>query len=130
MNQTLRIIIGIFIILHGLVHPIMALVPQPIEDLKNEAPIIGGFWTESWLLGKGPAVKTTIYVMAALAALVLLVAGIGLIGSHPWAKPVLIAGAGLSLLLLLLFWNLYLVVGVLIDLIILGLTFWTSLLPT
>ena len=127
MNTLMRTAIGIFIILHGLVHPIMAVVPQPMEEQTASAPpVFGGFWTTSWLLGDGPTVKTLIYVLSALVALVLIAAGIGFIGSQPWTEIAWLAGTVLSLLLIIVFWNNWLVVGVAIDLALLAVPFATS----
>ncbi len=65
MNVVFKNLIGIFLILHGLVLPIMALVPS---DKVENAPV-GSFWTESWLLGTGPEVKLAIYILSAVEAL-------------------------------------------------------------
>lgn len=127
MSATVRLLIGIFIILHGLVHPIMAVVPQPLEDQTDDNPArLGGFWTGSWLLGDGPQVKTAIYALAALTALVLFAAGIGFVGPQSWANVVWLAGAGLSLMVLVVFWNTYLVVGIIIDVLMILAVFTVS----
>lgn len=126
MSTSTRLFIGIFIILHGLVHPIMAVVPQPTEEQSDDnPPVIGGFWTQSWLLGDDSTVKGAIYTLAALTAAVFLVAGIGFMGSQTWAKPALLAGTGLSLLLLIVFWDIYLVVGIVIDALMISAAFTT-----
>jgi hypothetical protein len=131
MNPLLRIGIGVLVILHGLVHPIMAIVPQRIENQSAEnPPILGGFWTGSWLLGESATVKTLIYLFSALAALVLLVAGIGFINSLSWAKAMWIAGAILSLLVLIVFWDRYFIIGVAIDIVMLTIPFITTWLET
>ena len=126
MNTLMRIIIGIFITLHGLVHPIMAMVPQPMEEQTGARPVFGGFWTTSWLLGEGPTIKTLIYILSALVALVLIAAGLGFIGKQPWTEMAWLAGTVLSLLLLIIFWNNWLVVGTLIDLALLAVPFVTT----
>lgn len=126
MSTAARLFIGILIILHGLVHPIMAVVPQPTEEQSDDnPPVIGGFWTQSWLLGDDSTVKGAIYTLAALTAAVFLVAGIGFMGSQTWAKPALLAGTGLSLLLLIVFWDIYLVVGIVIDALMISAAFTT-----
>jgi hypothetical protein len=127
MSTSTRLFIGIFIILHGLVHPIMAFVPQPMEEQSDDnPPVIGGFWTESWLLGDGTTVKSAIYTLAVLTTAVFLVTGIGFMGSQTWAKPALLAGIGLSLLLLIVFWNVWLTLGIVIDLALLAVSPGTS----
>lgn len=127
MNTLGRIIIGIFVILHGLVHPIMAVVPQSTEEQTAGAPpVFGGFWTTSWLLGEGPTIKALIYILSALVALVLIAAGLGFIGEQPWTEIAWLAGTVSSLLLLLVFWNNWLVVGTVIDLALLAVPFVTT----
>lgn len=127
MSATDRLLIGIFIILHGLVHPIMAVVPQPVEEQTDDNPAtLGGFWTGSWLLGDGPHVKFAIYALATLTALVLFAAGIGFVGPQSWAQAAWLAGAGLSLTVLVVFWNTYLVVGIIIDAVMMLAVFTTS----
>lgn len=127
MSTAARLFIGIFIVLHGMVHPIMAGVPQPAEKQTDDnPPVIGGFWTESWLLGDGPVVKGAIYVLATLVALVFLAAGIGFMGPQAWAEPALLAGIGMSLVLLVVFWNNWLVLGIVIDLALLAIPLGTS----
>lgn len=127
MSTSIRLLIGIFVILHGLVHPIMAVVPQPIEEQTDDNPAeLGGFWTRSWLLGDGPNVKAAIYVTSALTALVLFAAGIGFLGPQPWTKTAWLAGAMISLASLVVFWNIYLVVGIIIDVLMILAVFTTS----
>ena len=116
MSPTVRIIFGVFIILHGLVHPIMAIVPQPIaEQSETNPPAFGGFWTHSWLLGEGPDVKNSIYLLSTLTAVVLLIAGIGFVSRYRLATTMLLVGTVLSITLLFVFWNKYFIVGVAID---------------
>jgi hypothetical protein len=114
----LRVFVGLFVMLHGLVLPVMAVVPAPDAD----PPVMGGFWTKSWLLGSGPAVKTAIYAASALSALVLIAAGLSVLGVLPeaWSRGLWIGGAALSLLAILVFWNNWLVVGVIINLVMIG----------
>jgi len=127
MSITVRVLIGIFIILHGLVHPIMAFVPQPVEQQSDDnPPVLGGFWTKSWLLGDGPGVKRLIYGLSITTAAILAIAGLGFIRSQPWAMVAWLAGAGLSLVTLTVFWNIFLVVGIAIDVLMIVAAFATS----
>jgi len=126
MTPLVRIGLGIFVILHGLVHPIMAIVPQPIEEQSvTNSPIFGGFWTGSWLLGEGTTVKMLIYLISGLTALILIAAGIGFISSLPWSRQMWITGTILSILLLTVFWNSYFVIGLAIDIVMLIIPFTT-----
>jgi hypothetical protein len=127
MSALLRILIGVFVILHGLVHPLLAVIPPPGETHADESPApMGSYWTSSWLFGKGPGAKKLLYVLAALAALALLVAGVAFIGRLPWAKAAWLAGAGLSLLVLIVFWKKDFVYGISIDALLIAAAFFTS----
>jgi hypothetical protein len=120
-----RIMIGVFLILHGLVHSGLAAAPLP----KDPASRPGSFFTHpsrTWLLGRlrfSPAwiravgltlvVLTTIgFVLAGLAAL-----GVPLLAGA--VAPLIICSAVLSLALLAVFWHPWLALGVAIDVAIL-----------
>ncbi len=131
MNSSVRILIGFFIILHGLVHPIMAVVPQPVEEQSaDNPPVLGGFWTKSWLFGEGDAVKAMIYGLSVLIALTMVVAAFGFINGLAWTKIAWLAGAGLSLLLLVIFWSNYFIIGILIDVLMVIVAFATTWFTT
>ena len=53
MNFTLRAAIALILTAHGLVHPILAIVP----DNEKENAQVGSFWNTSWMLGQSPFVK-------------------------------------------------------------------------
>lgn len=124
----LTTIIGIFLILHGLVHAGLAAAPNP--DDPDSKP--GQFFAapeRSWLfkrLNLGAAVVKWFGLgLVALATVGFILAGLGVLGllglGSIW--PVLaIASAALSLLLLILFWNSWLTLGILINI---GILVWT-----
>ena len=117
MNVIFKILIGIFLILHGLVLPIMALVPSEIENAR-----LGSFWTESWLFGTGAGVKAAIYVLSAVSALLFILSGMsfmGLLVPYRGLNMLLVAGASVSLVLIGAFWLPWFVVGVVLNLMIL-----------
>lgn len=99
-----RIIIGVFILLHGLVHILYVGHSQGLFEIASNMK-----WPESsWLLAKSLDVKSiqaiTGAVMAA-AALLFLVTGAGLISSRAWWRPLLIATLAFSSLGYILFWD-------------------------
>ncbi|PKO13096.1 MAG: hypothetical protein CVU39_20860 [Chloroflexi bacterium HGW-Chloroflexi-10] len=118
MSVFVRILIGLFVIAHGVIHPVLAFAPQ----MGQNPPVSGTFWTHSWLLGNGPFVKGLIYALSGLTALVLLGAGLGFMGVFPVTitRSLWIAGAGSSLLLLLVCWHNWLFVGILLDIAMLA----------
>ena len=131
----IKIALAIFLIAHGLVHAILAAAPNPSDpDAKP-----GAFFTaleRSWLLPRlGLNASTAQWIGILLVALVTLgfiLAGLGLFGvpgiNAVWRTAAIISTA-LSLLLLILFWHPWLVVGVLIDIGILVALLWADWPP-
>jgi hypothetical protein len=112
-----RILIGIFLIAHGLVHS--GLVAAPIPNDPNSKP--GAFLADasrSWLLSSiglsTSAIRITGIVLVALATLSFLAAGLGVLGvsglNSIW-RTMTVISACLSLILLIVFWHPWLVVG-------------------
>jgi hypothetical protein len=128
VSTFIRILIGLFLIAHGIVHPLLAIIPEP----GTESTTIGEFWTRSWLLGEGRGVKIAIYVLSGLAALVFLLAGLsfmGIIVPQAWWRTLWLAGAAFSLVLLIVFWHKDWQYGVAIDVALLILPFVVTLNP-
>ncbi len=99
-----KIIIGVFILLHGLVHVLYVGHSLGLFDIASRLN-----WPErSWALAKALPVKS-IKRMAAIfmlaAALLFLITGVGLIADRVWWRGVLIATIAVSSLGYLLFWN-------------------------
>ena len=127
-----RIIFGLFLVAHGLVHAGLAAAPVP-NDADSKP---GAFFTataRSWLLPQfrlnAAAVQWIGIILVAVTTLGFVLAGLGVFGvpglSEVW-RTVAIASAGVSLLLLILFWHPWLVVGVLIDIGILIALLWAK----
>lgn len=127
-----RILVGIFLIAHGLVHSGLAAAPVPNDPASKP----GAFFTDatrSWLLSEiGLSVYTiriTGIVLVILTTLSFLAAGLGVLGvagfDSIW-RVMTILSACLSLLLLGIFWHPWLVVGVLINIGILVSLLWTN----
>lgn len=102
----LRIVVGVLLVAHGLVH------------LLYLAPGIPEFSLDgSWLLS-GPARRPVAYVLMAATVIAFLVMTLAVwqVPGLDTAWPVLaLVGAGLSTALLVLFWNGRLVLGLVID---------------
>ena len=115
--NALQAIFGIFLIAHGLVHAGLAAAPRP--DIPDAKPFT--FWTSSsWLLtGLGESFSRPAGTVLWIASTLLFVAaGLGVLGlpglRDIWAG-LTVAGAITSLLLLLLFWHSWLVIGLVIN---------------
>ena len=118
----MKTIVALFLILHGLVHGILAMVPDPNAPEAG----FGTFFSRSWLLaglGLSESVSRLVaIVLAAVATIGFIAAGLALLDilmPFDWWRTLAIASAAVSLLLLVTFWNLYLIVGIAIDVVIL-----------
>jgi hypothetical protein len=131
----LKIIIALVLIAHGLVHAGLAAAPNP--DVPDSKP--GTFFTSperSLLLPNlglsAAAVRWIGIVLVALATLGFVFAGLGAFGvpglSEIW-RTLAVASAAVSLLLLIIFWHVWLIVGVLIDIVILVALLWVDWPP-
>lgn len=118
----MRLVFGSFLIVHGLIH-VLWFVPKP--RTPDGPPWPFGL-TDSWLLNgvhapdglvRGVAVTLA---LASLAGFVL--AGLGVIGvpglNHAWSG-LTIGSAAASLLLVVLFWHTFFVVGLVLDIALL-----------
>jgi hypothetical protein len=126
----MKILLAVFLILHGMVHAILAAAPIPNEPDSNP----GAFFTNStrsWLLPRlglnDTAIQWIGIILVILAALGFILAGLGVIGvpglNDVW-RTVAVVSACVSLLLLIVFWHTWLMVGVLIDIGILIALLW------
>ena len=116
----LKTIVAIFVILHGLTHSIMAMVPNPNAPDAGVATFFSGIG--SWLLtGLGlseSTTKTSAILLSVIATIGFVAAGLALFGvlvPFDWWRILAIASAVVSLLLVVIFWHPYLIVGLLID---------------
>ena len=125
----MKTIVALFLILHGLVHAILAMVPNP------EAPGSGfaTFFSRSWLLGNlglpESAVRTIALILAAIATIGFVATGLGILVPFAWWRPLAMASAAVSLLFLIIYWNSYLIIGVAIDILILAALIFTNWTP-
>lgn len=131
----LKIVFGVFLMAHGLVH--VGLAAAPIPNDAGSKP--GAFFTaasRSWLLPRvgmsASVVKWTGIFLVALTTLGFILAGLGVLGvpglTEIW-QTIAVVSACLSLLLLIVFWHSWLVVGVLIDIGILVALLWAQWSP-
>lgn len=114
----MRLIFGLFLIVHGFIHT-MWFIPEP--DNPGGPP-----WPfrleDSWLLNSVNApdnlVRGLAVTFAALSIVGFILAGLGVLGVPGLASVwsfLTIASAAVSLLLVFLFWHLYFIVGLALD---------------
>jgi len=120
--MMLRTIFDLFLIAHAVAHA--GLAAAPIPDDPDPKP--GAFFAEvsrSWLFQKleldAAVVKKIGIILVILTVLGFIIAGLGGLGipglNKIWSTAAGLS-AGVSLILLILFWHPWLIVGVLIDL--------------
>jgi len=129
----LRILIGVLLLLHGLIHAVLAVVPNP----KAAEPVVATFFSGfagSWLTNRlsGGTLKTIAIVLAVVAGVGFFLAGLAMFDRlvpHDLWRILAIASSVVSLLLCLLFWNTYLIAGPVAALgiiVVLGLLRWPT----
>jgi hypothetical protein len=135
MDVMLKIVFGIFLIAHGLVHAGLAAAPIPNDPDSKPGAFFTAF-SRSWLLPQlglsASVVQWVGIILVVLTTLGFVLAGLGVFGvpglTAIW-RTVAVISACLSLLLLIIFWHLWLVVGVLIDIGILVALLWAKWPP-
>lgn len=118
MEVALRIVVGVLLIAHGLVHLLYF-----VGNTDPKWP----FTTErSWLVpGAARRPVATVLVAVTIVAFVLLALAVWGVPGLSAIWPVLaVVGASASLLTLLLYWNAQLVAGVAIDVVLIALALW------
>ena len=111
----LRILIGVLLVLHGLIHGILAVLPNP-DAAKPVAATFFSEWARPWLQSgfSDRTLQMIAIALAAIAGVGFLTAGLALFGlilPHDWWRALAIASSVVSLVLCVLFWNVYLIVG-------------------
>lgn len=99
-----RILFGIFIVLHGLVHLLYFGQSARFFELQQGMVWPDGSWIFSKLVGEGTT-RMLANIALALAALGFIVSGLGLFLKQAWYQPMLVGVAVFSAITYFLFWN-------------------------
>jgi hypothetical protein len=121
----IRTISGIFLIAHGLVHAGLFAAPDPNDPESSPAAFLTST-ARSWLFNRIEAAAATAQrtgiILVVLSTVGFVLVGLGILGvpglSEIW-RMISVISAAVSLLLLIIFWHPWLVVGVLIDMFVL-----------
>lgn len=127
-SVLLRLVTGVFLILHGLTHLGAAVAPRPGATRDKLWAI---FTTDSWLLrGVRPQAMRSVGIASfVLATVGFVLAGLAeLIGLGVWRVLAVISALD-SLVLVVLFWHPYLLAGVLLNASILAALLWAKWPP-
>lgn len=100
----LRIIIGAFVVLHGLVHMLYIGQSWRIFELQPGLVWPDGSWAFSRLLGN-ESVRLLASLSLGLATLGFVMAGAGIFLGQAWWRPVVIGSAIFSAAIYLFFWD-------------------------
>jgi uncharacterized membrane protein YphA (DoxX/SURF4 family) len=100
----MRVLFGIFVLLHGLVHLLYFGQSARLFELKPGMAWPDGSWAFSRLLGD-EAARALASVLLILAALALVAGGIGVLAGQAWRRPVIVGAAAFSSVVYLLLWN-------------------------
>jgi hypothetical protein len=102
--MVFRIVVGIFMVLHGVVHLLYFGQARRFFEMQEGLQWPDGSWAFSRLLG----VEATRWLAASacvLAALGFMAGGIAIFGGWSWWRPVVVGSAAFSIAIWILFWN-------------------------
>ncbi len=115
-------IVGLFLIAHGLVH-LLYVTPRPKDDPSY--PFVPEARWIARAVGIAPATaKTVAGVMALLSAVLFAIAGIAALADASMWQPTAVVASVTSLVLMLLFFHPWLLIGVAIDVAIIADVAW------
>ncbi|NJC96787.1 MAG: hypothetical protein C3F07_07950 [Anaerolineales bacterium] len=100
----MRTLIGVFLLLHGLVHMWYVTLSQGWVEYQADMGWTGKSWLLTNLLGDG-ATHTLATVFYSLSTLIFLVASAGLIAIQTWNRPWLLAASIVSSVTILVLWD-------------------------
>jgi hypothetical protein len=104
MELLLRIVIGVFIVLHGLVHLLYFGQSRRLFALQEGMVWPDGSWAFSRLLGEGGA-RWLAGLACIVAALGFAAGGAGILLGQSWWRPMVVGAAVVSTAIFLLFWD-------------------------
>ncbi len=100
----IRILFGIFIVLHGLVHMLYFGQSARYFELQPGMVWPDGAWTFSRLLGDA-ATRNLASALLVLAAIGFATGGIGVLAGQSWWRPAIIASTVFSSAIYIFFWD-------------------------
>ena len=100
----LKILVGLFMVLHGLVHLLYFGQSWRLFELQAGMTWPDGSWAFSRLLGD-EGIRWLASISLVLAALGFVVGGIGIFASQAWWSPVVVGSAAFSGVIYILFWD-------------------------
>ncbi|MGD8597783.1 MAG: hypothetical protein PVJ26_12230 [Anaerolineae bacterium] len=100
----LRFVVGIFIVLHGLVHLLYFGQSRRLFELQPGMVWPDGAWAFSKLLGDGNT-RLLASIACVVATLGFVAGGMAILLKQPWWRPVVVGTAAFSAAIFILFWD-------------------------
>jgi len=100
----LRIVFGVFMVLHGLVHLLYFGQSRRLFELQPGMVWPEGSWAFSRLLGDGTT-RWLASIACVLAAVGFVAGGTGILAGQAWWRPVVVGAAAFSAVIFFLFWD-------------------------
>lgn len=100
----LRFFIGLFIVLHGLVHLWYVTLSQRLVEFQPEMGWSGRSWIFTNFLGDATT-RTLASVLYVLATIAFVAGGVGIFARADWWRPMVVGSAIFSSAIILLFWD-------------------------
>lgn len=104
MMTVIRILGGVFVLLHGIVHALYAGHSGRLYELTPGLPWPEGSWLFS-RFGGGDAARSIATAACTIAAIGFALGGVAILARLAWWRPFVVAVAAFSILVFLLFWN-------------------------
>ncbi len=117
-----RVVVGLFLIAHGLIHLLYA-TPRPADDGSYPFVPESRWFPRALDLEVGTA-RAIARVLAILAVIGFVVTGIALLANAEVWEPLAVVASVISLALLLLFFHPWLLIGIAIDVAIIASVLW------
>ena len=99
-----RVLIGIFVIVHGLVHLWWVALSQRLVKFEPQMGWTGESWILARILGDS-ATRLLVTVLLVLTMIGFVSGGIGVLIKQEWWRPVIVGSAVLSTAIVVLFWD-------------------------
>lgn len=100
----MRYVLGIFFVLHGLIHLLYSGQSARRFELKPGMIWPDGSWAFSNLLGN-ETTRNLASISLVLVAIGLIVGGTGILINQAWWRPVIVGAVGFSSVVFILLWN-------------------------
>lgn len=102
--MVIRIIFGIFLVLHGLVHLLYFGQSRRIFELQPGMVWPDGSWALSRFIGN-ETIRVLASVFLVVMAIGFVAGGVGLLLAQAWWQPIVVGTAAFSSIIYILFWD-------------------------